>query len=143
MTAQLFKRLSLGMTLKSKTAPSPLAPPPLKANAAINFAIATCPTPPNTATTTAHRIGSGLLLGFVAPLQDGTRRCKGVMARLIAPTSFDQGLLNISPKGVCSTDVSEFDCCLTDCSPPRGRIGATTKTMTPRWRRTAHCANII
>jgi hypothetical protein len=115
----------------------------LKVNAAINFAIATCPTPPNAATTTAHRIGSGLLLGFVAPLQDGTRRCKGVKARLIAPTSFDQGLLNISPKGVCSTDASEFDCCLTDCSPPRGRGGATIKTMAPHLCRTAQCANVI
>ena len=44
--------------------------------------------------------------------------------------SFDQGLLNISPKGVCSTDASEFDCCVTDCSPPRGRGSATTKTTT-------------
>ena len=26
--------------------------------------------------------------------------------------------LNISSKGVCSTDASEFDCCVMDCSPP-------------------------
>jgi hypothetical protein len=53
---------------------------------------------------------------------------------LKAPTSFDQGLLNISPKEVCLTDASEFDCCLMDCSLPRVRGCATTKTMMPHWR---------
>ena len=50
---------------------------------------------------------------------DDHRRCAAhVVDTTIATVRHSQRRLNISPKGVCSIEASEFDCYVMDCSPP-------------------------